>query len=137
VNISSESTGDLLSAASLLLTVVSILYGLWYPEIIKAIETEVPSHPQNRVKPHKEVSAVLWYKAIPLAIIAAPFGLIFLPDAVAVVCRAIRILISSGEGGYDAVETAFCVVVLFSLAIGVYTFRLAWVLNNQRVKLSS
>lgn len=34
---------DLLSAASLLLAVVGVIYGLWYGEISIALETKLPS----------------------------------------------------------------------------------------------
>lgn len=114
-----ETLANLLSASSLLLAVVGVLYGLWYAEISTALTTTVHQHRENNEKGFSDVSSVLFSRAVPLTVLAAPLGLIFLPDALKIVVDS-RVLYGASQGSYDAVRTAFCFVVIFSLAIGLH-----------------
>ena len=114
--------GDLLSAASLLLAVVGILYGLWYGEIVFALEIEPSLHPQDNKNKLDNVSSILSKRAVPLAIAASLVSITFLPDVV----RLFRLSLDnyltkrlSAFKDYGAVETAFCVVVIFAIFISI------------------
>lgn len=69
---------DLLSAASILLAVVGILYGLWYGEIKDALKEKVAAHPEDNGKAISHVSSVLSTRAIPLLVAASSVSVIFL-----------------------------------------------------------
>ncbi len=129
---------DLLSAASLLLTVAGILFGLWYPNITEALATEVKKYKADNVRACKVVSNVLWSRALPLTLIAVPLGLIFLPDAISVTAETLACLRFGSAGHrcrYDAIGTAFCLVVVASLALGLNTARLSMKLLAHRLRL--
>ena len=114
---------DLLSAASLLLAVIGVLYGLWYPEIIDALDIKVPAFSEDRAKPFRQVSSILYGRAIPLAIAALGVSLIFLPNAIEIILSSVQNILNKGINAipdYDAVKTSFCFVVLLSGAIAIH-----------------
>ena len=114
---------DLLSAASLLLAVLGVLYGLWYPEIIEALDTKIPTFIEDRERPYRQVTSVLYGRAIPLAVAALGVSLIFLPDALKITHLSIQNYISRGIEAltdYNAVQTSYCFVVALSGAIAVH-----------------
>ena len=116
---------DLLSAASLLLTVVGIFYGLWYVEISNAIDSgaKLPprDHPEDRTAPLKRLSETLRSKAIPLSIASLSVALVFLPPSLGIVVAFLVDLVRIGPClllKYDAIATAFVTVELFPLVLG-------------------
>lgn len=114
---------DVLSAASLLLTVLGVVYGTWYSEIIKALETAIPEHAANRVPVRQMVRTSLYAKAFPLALAATVLTLVFLPDAVTIVRAGVNAFETAGWDAfheYNAVEAAFCLVVLLTGALAAY-----------------
>ena len=114
---------DLVSAASLLLAVLGVLYGLWYPEIIEALDIKVPAFREDRNKPIQQVVSVLYGRAIPLAVAALGVSLIFLPDALEITRRSIQNYLGKGFEAltnYNAVQTSFCFVVTLSGAIAMH-----------------
>jgi hypothetical protein len=116
---------DLLSAASLLLGVIAILFGLWYPEITRAIELPKPDHKEDYKKPYKEVSAVFYSRAIPLTVASSLLTLVFASDAIKISCLSLREYLSHGWGAinnYSAVLTSFVLVVCLSFALTIYLF---------------
>ncbi len=130
--------GDLLSAASLLLAVIAVLYGLWYPEIIKAIATNVPAHERDRAKPRKDVCDVLYSSALPLTGAALLLILVFLPDAVSIFIQSFKNYWGEGFQAitrYSAVSTSFVLVVCLSLALVIYLAYFTYKLFRLRDKL--
>jgi hypothetical protein len=108
---------DLLSSASLLLTLIALLYGMWYQEIVQATDIIVQDQPRDRVQDHKRAKGVYLTKAMPLAVAAVVLTLVFAPDSV-------RILFASANharkcgwraiADYDAVSTSLVLVTLGS-----------------------
>lgn len=108
---------DLLSSASLLLTLIALLYGMWYQEIVQAIDTIVQPQPRDRVQDYQRANGVYLTKAMPLAVAAIVLTLVFAPDSV-------RILFVSANHArqygwraiydYDAVSTSLALVTLGS-----------------------
>jgi len=62
---------DLLSAASLLLTVLTILYSLWYGEISNASSSDVERYAANRNIAYRDARTVFLFKALPLCLASA------------------------------------------------------------------
>jgi hypothetical protein len=119
---------DLLSAASLLLAIVAVLYGMWYPEIVSSLATEVPEHPAARRKPYGEVARVRRTRALPLMIATTLLAVVFLPDALKICLRSAAMMASDGISAfakYSAVATAFVLVEILSLCFAVY-FTAVW-----------
>lgn len=130
---------DLLSAASLLLAIVSVLYGLWYAEIVAAADFQVPPHAEDRVKPFGVVRGVRWGKAIPVALAACLVAAVFLPDTLLIAAKSAKLYADNGFTGdltYDAVSTSFCVVEAFAIALAVHTVRLARKVSHKARQLS-
>jgi hypothetical protein len=116
---------DLLGAASLLLAVLGILYGLWYREIIKALMMQVPKHEEDKAKPRGEVATMLLSRALPLAVAATLISLVFLPDAIQIASFSVRLVRQVGLGRYigfySSVATAFVLVELMAAGIAVHS----------------
>jgi hypothetical protein len=113
---------DLLSAASLLLAVVGVIYGLWYAEISSALDTKLPSrsHAEDRADVLKPIRRVFFAKAIPLSLGSGSIALVFLPPSVGIVCRFVNSLCRLGPSvilQYDAITTSFVMVEVFALAL--------------------
>ena len=120
---------DLLSAASLLLAVITILYSLWYSEIGQASSLHVENEPGDRLDNYEKARAVLWSKAIPLAIASLILLLINLPEAYSIVGHAINALLTKAGAPYSAVRTTFVVVLIVLTFLVVHIFastRILW-----------
>lgn len=116
---------DSISAASLLMAIVAVLYGAWYQEIINAARVAIPKHDKGPLL--QIVSNALLQRCLPLTIMTGVIFLVFLPDAIEIVRHSI-ITYEQHESIpyelYDSVRTAFCIIVLVSLAITVHLCRL-------------
>src|SRR5215472_17552518 len=97
---------DLLSAASLLLTVLTILYSLWYGEISSASSSDVERYAANRRIAYRDARTVFLFKALPLSLGTTALFITTLPPAIAIT----RWPIASSLSSYDAVSTIFVAV---------------------------
>lgn len=114
---------DLLSAATLLLTVLTILYGLWYGEITKALEIKIESDPRDRTRTYQTLRSVLYNRAVPLMLAAWFLTLIFAPDTISIMNATFRNFRSHGLAAladYSAVATAFELAVFLSFGLAIY-----------------
>jgi hypothetical protein len=95
---------DLLSAASLLLTALTIIYGLWYPQMVEVLKIIPPTHKADRTKPYREVCHVIRTRALPLFVISGLLTFIFVPDA----SRIVRSSLHNFRGnGFASVHNSF------------------------------
>jgi ABC-type microcin C transport system permease subunit YejB len=123
---------DKLSAASLLLTAVAIIYSLWYPEISRALKIAPKPHkPDNRTD-FKEVGQILITRSLPLFLISIALVAIFAPDSVQIIRLTLQTLASAelrARSRYDAVTACFLAVssltLLFTAHLAVLSIRLA------------
>ncbi|HEX8636371.1 MAG TPA: hypothetical protein VF703_19780 [Pyrinomonadaceae bacterium] len=130
---------DLLSAASLLLTVLAIFFGLWYPEMAKVIDTPNYATPANHRKEHESFTSIYQAKAIPLTVAACLLTCIFAPDACKIVYSSLRHFCEVGISGvldYSAVSTSLVLVTLLFGFIARYLLRLTskmrdWLKHNE------
>jgi hypothetical protein len=122
----------LMSSATLLLTVIGILFGVWYPEIAKILEEEIPRFREDRQDIRRRVKLVLNTKAYPLTISALLLALIFLPDSLKLCSVSAKALRALGWRAYwekyDAISTTFVVangmMFLFAVLMVYLTVRL-------------
>ena len=126
--------GDILSAASLLLTIVTVFYALWYPELIKAIDKKVPTHREDRSGPLSEINKILLSRAIPLFLSSFVVSIIFMPDAIDIIVESIN-----REDGviykYNSVKMAICIVVFFAIGITIHSGNMLIKIINKRIEL--
>lgn len=130
---------DLLSASSLLMAIAAILFSLWYPEITKALEVVPKTFSEDNVASRASVSAVLFSKAMPVAIMALAVAMIFLPDAIKLAQESFRAFRELGLGTlekYDAVRTAYCFVSVLAIVLAIYMWVLVAKLWFLRKRLS-
>ena len=123
---------DLLSAASLLLAVVTILYSLWYGEISRASSAEVEKYATNRRTVHRNARAVFLFKALPLCLATTALFVASLPPTIAIIQRPVASTLST----YDAVSTIFVAVVCVLLFLSAHTLYNAAKLGNHVRKLN-
>lgn len=114
--------GDILSAASLLLTIVTVLYALWYQELMSALQIEVPIHKEDRSAPLLRINSMIYSRAIPLFVSSVLVSVVFIPDVVGILREAFRAWEQANRyiQYYDSVKTAVCIVVVFSIALSVH-----------------
>jgi hypothetical protein len=131
---------DLLSAASLLLAIMSALYGLWRKDIDDALHIVPPRHPPDRVLPFGRVGGVLYTRALPLAIASVLVALVILPASLGVIggsfAHTRRVGWRAAVGDYDAIEATLVVVNLGLLALAAHLITVAHRLIKLRRKLN-
>lgn len=113
---------DLLSSASLLVAIVTVLYGLWYPDITRGINTKVLDYKEQCEAPLAEVNSIILRRALPLTLASVGLTIVFLKDA----CRILYVSMKSFGWDiikrlleYDAVSTAFILVEVLSVCISI------------------
>lgn len=114
---------DLLSAASLLMAVIAIIYSLWYPELTEKLNISPKQHREDNVAACQSVKMALIGKAIPLSILALLIALTFLPDALKIALEAMATYKIHGAESiklYSAVKMAYCLVSAVSVALAFY-----------------
>ena len=122
-------SGDLLSAATLLATIVSLLYTTWYSEINKARNTQIPLH--GRPPIIKAVRTTLWTRAVPLIAAAVLLTAILAPTFVDALRNDWHLLTGkSVHWHYDPVQACFIGVFVVMLFLVVLTVSAAWSLTR-------
>jgi len=119
---------DLLSASSLYLAVLGLLYSVWYAEIVSAIDVKVPTFKEDRTAISNQVRKALRTKALPLTLGAVVLSLILMPDAVRIITDSVELLGENALGSikfYDAVKTLYVAITLFTLTLTVHVVSLA------------
>jgi hypothetical protein len=130
---------DLLSAATLLLTALTIIYGLWYPKMLESLDVAVPPHKEDRRKPRLDVSRTLSSRAVPLVVISGALTTVFVPDSVRLVRAS---FVNFSENGfsslhdYDSIEASFLAVVFLLAFLTAHLFAVAIRLCRLRKRLS-
>lgn len=112
---------ELLAAASLLMTVIAILYSLWHNELISGLKIN-PGRPADNRPSERKIRGIILTKALPLAVMAWATALVFLPDVIRLSFSTIGDWLNSenNQYRYNAVNTALCLVVIISLFLSGY-----------------
>jgi len=113
---------DLLSAASLLMAIVGVLYGLWYGDITSSLTMALPQHLEDRQKPLSEARLVFWGKAFPLVLASASVTLVFMPPALTIIAKSFCGYFAYGYMfTYDPIATSLVLVEVFVCALFVHS----------------
>jgi hypothetical protein len=111
---------DLLSSASLLIAIVTVLYALWYSEIRTGYE-DIKATANREDKKVSRVSRIIVWRALPLTAASFSLAVIFLKDAIAIVHHSWHVTadLKSRLTTYDAVTTTFVLVEIFCIFLAV------------------
>ncbi len=115
-------TGDLLSAAGLLLAVVGTLFSVWYGEMTDALNTPIAIHRAGRAEATAQTNRTLRFRGAPLVVAAGVLCPTLAPPAINTVWHA-----ATDDFGhaYDPIKTIFVLVWLFTAALVAGTGQVA------------
>jgi hypothetical protein len=134
-----SEAGDLLAAGSLILTVLTVLYSIWYPNAQEKLALVLPTHYQDAVQELTEIRQALVGQTIPLFIAALAATLIFLPRAIGVLVGSVGDLANHGLAAvsdYDPIQTTFVFVVAFTGFLAWQALGLSRKLHARRNEVS-
>lgn len=129
---------DLLSAASLFLAVIGLLYTAWYTEIRVVLDTTIPTHVPDRRPLSLLVHSAYLTRALPLLIGALAVSLALLPDVSRTVWRSLQAYRHFGVQAiesYDAVQTLFCAIWMTTVFFALHSHFLCRDLRKKLAKL--
>jgi hypothetical protein len=129
--VAAVSTGDLLSAESLILTVVSGLLALWYSEIQNALRVEKKLRVEDRRPEIETMTRSLWRRAIPLTLLALAATAVFAPNSIQLV-RRIEPLFHRDMPPYDPIAVSVVGVNIGMALVALYSGGLAFALVARR-----
>lgn len=109
---------DILTSISTVITVIAILYSLWYQDIEKAIAEELPEHKDDQIEPKKIVKSTLISKAIPLFIVSFLFFIIFIPESIEITKQSIA-AVQSSSWNYNSTMFSIIFINILSLLITI------------------
>lgn len=128
---------EALSAASLLLAMIALVFGAWWPSITAAAEFRFAKSELNRPEERRPIRTTLIGQAIPLTVSAVVAAVIFMPRALGLVKDGIECDCFSLDQLND-VAAAFVVseilLCTIALALCVQTTRISWSLWKARKK---
>ncbi len=112
---------DLLSASSLLLAILTTLFGIFYSSINEILDIRPKTHAVDDEPSYKKALGVRKTKIYPLLFSSVALTLIFIPDAYKILSESITLLLSVGVSGvaYDAIKTTYIAVTVFMLALTI------------------
>jgi hypothetical protein len=118
---------DLLSAAGILVGVVGLLYGLWYPEIAAALAIDAKKlRPQDAKGERDTISIALRQRVRPLALASTLLSAVLAPDAVRILVGSLGSVMSLRFGSierYDAVQACLLLVEIFAVSLAFALLR--------------
>jgi hypothetical protein len=101
------------SALSAILTVVGVLFALWYGDIQKVIESD-----ENPEDIEEDIINCIKSKIIPLFSISAVSVLVFLPVVKKMICDSVEYM-TSGNAVYDPAKAIFLFLVVLLLFLAI------------------
>ncbi len=120
---------DALSAASLLLAMIALIFGAWWPSLTHAASFTFARSKDNRKEERGPICAIFWGQAVTLSSAAIAAALIFMPRAARQTSDALACGCFSVENLND-VAAAFVVseilLCLIAVALVIQTVRIAW-----------
>lgn len=115
--------GDILSAASLLLAILTTLYVFNYPSIKEAIDFPVDQNKVNNREKHNKSKIVWRTKLLPLLITSIVLTVIFIPEFLKILTSSVKVIFSDSPNKYDTVKASYLAVTAF---IAVLTLSIVW-----------
>jgi hypothetical protein len=110
---------DLLSASSIILAILTALYGIFYPSINEVLETRPNNHPEDDITNYNNALKIRKTKIYPLLISSISLTLIFIPDAYSIIKESITLIINFGitKVSYDTLKTTYIAVTIFMIIL--------------------
>lgn len=106
---------DLLTASSILLGIITALFGLFYPDIRSVIEIKPKTHAVDNTENYDKSRMIFRTKYLPLLIGSFVVSLINVPELYKVLKTSFITIINNGINNitYDTVIATYIVVCLF------------------------
>lgn len=129
---------DILSSASLLLAIFTSLYGFYYPAINGILKIKLQQNKHDNRASYILALEVQKTKLWPLVIGSSILTVTFLPEAVRIICKSIRVVEKYGVSfkTYDTISASFLVVVIFMVVLLIHIICLAVSFKKQKEKLN-
>ena len=130
----------MLSASSVVLAVLAVLYSLWSADIRRALSTKEGT--EDMARQRRELRIVAVTKAVPLSIYSVLTTLIFLPPVIGVLqdCFSAIASLGSARYQYDPLRAALALtwmgIALLALVVGAQAWRLVIMWKRWRPKTS-
>ena len=124
-----DVTGDLLSAASLLLASVGLLFSVWQPEITSAMEVSSKGLRADRGPRIAQVRQALLFRALPLLLAVILIVGTCSPPALAVVVHAMT---DDLGNTYDPIRAMFVSVWILAIGLAMVVGAQLRTLNSKR-----
>ncbi len=109
---------DILTSISTVITVIAILYSLWYQDIEKAIEEELPEHKDDQIEPKKRIKSTLINKAFPLLIVSFLFFILYIPESIDIIKQSI-VAYQSSSWNYNSTMLSIIFINILGLLISI------------------
>lgn len=118
--------GDLLSAAALLITIPSILLGVWHSSITDALYADLPPHKEDRTLTIQALKAVRSRNLLPLLSFSALLTLALMPPAVRTVWESAMVIAAGSvdTSRYDPVAAIFLIAWAYVVGLTAYVAQL-------------
>jgi len=121
---------EILSASSIFLAFLGLIYNSWYPEINNATKVQKNTDfKEDNKKIALEVKNIIYYKALPITIFSLLLSLILLPEIFEINLKTIF-------KDYNAVELLFFVIVIFSIIFTIHLIIMNYFLIKNYLKLN-
>ena len=109
---------DILTSISTVITVIAILYSLWYQDIEKAIKEELPEHKDDQIEPKKRIKSTLINKAFPLFIVSFLFFILYIPESIDIIKQSI-VAYQSSSWNYNSTMLSIIFINILGLLISI------------------
>lgn len=129
---------EMLSSASLLLTTITVLFGLWRQDIDAAAEITVPGHLEDAGRERRTVRDALRYRVWPLLAATSVVLVAFLPVLVGELVRSLDNVFSTRWAAfldYDPPTVALAGVVVLLLILEATLIRRLQLLRDMQERL--
>ena len=112
---------NLLTASSILLGIITALYGLFLPSINSILEIKPKTHRVDNKKAYNESKDVIKAKYVPLLIGSLIITLVNIPELLTQLIKSYNAIKTSGieNTRYDTLTASFIVVCLFMIFITI------------------
>ena len=129
---------DLLSASSIFLAVLGLLYSSWYSDIRESINIPIPTYKEDRKTVREHVEEIFYFRILPIAIGSSILTVIIIPNTVKIIIESFKIYYSlkfRGIINYSAVNTLFVAFFFFTAGFSLHTVKLTFKIRNKLKKI--
>jgi hypothetical protein len=107
---------DILSAASLLLAILTTLFGFYYPEIKGILDAHVDTSTKTNNRQTYDKAKIVWKtKVLPLLATSITLSVIFIPEFLTILLNTFKVILDKNMifKKYDTVKASYCAVTIF------------------------